>query len=160
MNLLHSLRNVGKNGMKIYNIKKIKLILLSIFMYALLDTGTFIASYAFAVDADAAPTTSSFLISTLTFISLGFLAFYLLIVKPSQLEEDNKTKFLSSIKKGQEVVISGGMIGRVIQVKDKVATIEIAPKIQVRVLSESVTALNNTVGKSTVSQDQAGKLEV
>lgn len=106
------------------------------------------ASAASAVSSSGL-NSSSFLMSTLTYISLGFLAFYLLIVKPTQVEDEKKSKLKSSIKKGQEVVTSGGLIGRVSLVKDNITTIEIAPKIQVKVLSDSIVALSNTTEKIT-----------
>ncbi len=102
-----------------------------------------------AAPSSAGLNSSSFLMSTLTYLSLGFLAFYLLIVKPTQVEDEKKNKLKSSIKKGQEVVTSGGLIGRVSQVKDDITTIEIAPKIQVKVLSDSIVALSNTTEKIT-----------
>jgi len=79
--------------------------------------------------------TPGFIFGTLYFILMAFSAYFFLVIKPQQVEEDDRKKFVSELKKGAEVTTRGGLIGKVIQVKDEVITIEIAPKINVQVKS-------------------------
>jgi len=86
---------------------------------------------------------SGFIFGTVYFMLIGFVAYYFIVVKPVQLEDDNKKKFLSGLKKNEEVKTSGGLIGRVVQVKDEVVTLEIAPKIQVKVVASEVQPMSD-----------------
>ncbi len=80
----------------------------------------------------------AFLFSTIYFILLAFFAYYYIVVRPSQIEEDDKKKFTESLKKGDEVCTTGGIVGRFVQKKDSIIIIEIAPKVEIRVLSSEV----------------------
>jgi preprotein translocase subunit YajC len=83
-------------------------------------------------------TPGAFLFSTLYFILLAFFAYYYIVIRPSQVEEDDRKKFIDGLKKNDEVCTTGGLIGRFIQKKDSYSVIEIAPKIEIKVLSSEL----------------------
>jgi preprotein translocase subunit YajC len=95
------------------------------------------------VASDVAPgqTPGAFLFSTIYFILLAFFAYYYIVIRPSQVEEDDKKKFIETLKKNQEVCTSSGIIGRFIQKKDNYIVLEIAPKIEIKVLSSEVSKI-------------------
>ena len=69
---------------------------------------------------------------------MAFFAYFFLVIKPQQVEQEERKKFVSELKKGAEITTRGGLIGKVIQVKEDVVTIEIAPKINVQVKSSYI----------------------
>ena len=55
-----------------------------------------------------------------------FLIFYLLLIRPQQKQRKEQEAMIKGIDKGDSVVTSGGLHGRVTGVTDDVLTIEIA----------------------------------
>jgi preprotein translocase subunit YajC len=64
--------------------------------------------------------------------------FYFLVLRPMKKQEDQRKKRLSEIKRGDKVVLTGGLLGRVSRVDDDIAVIEIAEKVKVRVLKKDI----------------------
>ena len=63
---------------------------------------------------------------TALFIQLAAFAaiFYFLLIRPQKKEQDRHREMLASIKKGDEVVTGGGIIGKVVEAGDDRLTIE------------------------------------
>jgi preprotein translocase subunit YajC len=55
-----------------------------------------------------------------------FLIFYVLLIRPQQKKQKEHEDLLKSIAKGDEVVTSGGIYGKVTGTSDEVLTLEIA----------------------------------
>jgi preprotein translocase subunit YajC len=55
-----------------------------------------------------------------------FAIFYFLLVRPQQKQARERRAMLEAIKKGDNVVTSGGMHGKVTGLTEKVATLEVA----------------------------------
>ncbi|MBN2344577.1 MAG: preprotein translocase subunit YajC [Deltaproteobacteria bacterium] len=81
-------------------------------------------------------------------IVLMFAVFYLLLIRPQQKKAKEHQKMLDAVGKGAEIVTNGGLIGRVVSVKDNVLTVELADKVRVRVLRTQVAGLYEAVVKS------------
>jgi preprotein translocase subunit YajC len=77
--------------------------------------------------------------------------FYFLIIRPQQQKANEHTAMLANLKKNDEVITSGGLYGRVIQLSDDVVTLEIAPNVRVRV-SRPQIASAVTIAKTTGAQ--------
>ncbi len=76
---------------------------------------------------------------------LMFVIFYFLLIRPQQKKAKQHREMLTALKKGDHVVSSGGLHGVITGLTDDVVTMEIAPKIRVKVSRGSVSAV---VGKS------------
>ena len=50
---------------------------------------------------------------------------------------------LAALKRNDEVVTTGGLLGKVIELGDKVVTLEIAPNVRVRVERSQITAISS-----------------
>jgi preprotein translocase subunit YajC len=72
---------------------------------------------------------------------LMFAIFYFLLIRPQQKKAKQHKQVLSSIKKGDRVVSSGGLHGVVTGLTDDVVTMEIAPKIRVKVSRGSIAGV-------------------
>src|SRR4030042_4791511 len=72
---------------------------------------------------------------------LMFAIFYFLLIRPQQKKAKQQKAMLSSIRKGDRIVTSGGLHGLITGVADDVVTMEIAPKIRVKVSRGSVAGV-------------------
>lgn len=66
--------------------------------------------------------------------------FYLLILRPQQKREKQRQGFISALKRGDEVVTSSGLLGRVEGMTDQVITLEIADGVRVKVLRSAIVS--------------------
>jgi preprotein translocase subunit YajC len=57
---------------------------------------------------------------------LLFVVFYFILIRPQQKRAKEQAKLLESVKAGDKIVTSSGIIGAVITVKDKAVTIRSA----------------------------------
>jgi preprotein translocase subunit YajC len=64
---------------------------------------------------------------------LIFAVFYLLLIRPQQKKAKDHKVMLESLKKGDTIITQGGIHGKITAVSDQVLTVEIAPKVQVKV---------------------------
>ena len=63
---------------------------------------------------------------------------YFLILRPQQKQLRDQQQLVSSLKKGDEVVTQAGVLGKVVNVQDKIITLEIAASLKLRVLKSSI----------------------
>ena len=66
-----------------------------------------------------------------------FLIFWLLLIRPQQRKQRDQEQMLKSIEKGDDVITTGGLHGKVVGVTDETLTLEIAAvkgeKVRVKV---------------------------
>jgi preprotein translocase subunit YajC len=77
-----------------------------------------------------------------------FAIFYFLLIRPQSKKAADHQKMLAALKRNDEVVTQGGLIGRIVELGDKVVTLEIAPSVKVRVERPQITSLSS-YGKVT-----------
>jgi preprotein translocase subunit YajC len=66
-------------------------------------------------------------------IAFIFVIMYFLILRPQTKKASDHQKMLGALKRNDEVVTTGGLIGRIAELGDKVITLEIAPNVRVRI---------------------------
>lgn len=74
-------------------------------------------------------------------MGLIFAFFYFLVMRPQQQKEREKENMRAALKKSDEVVTTGGLYGKVIDVKGPVVMLEIAQNVRVRVERRSIDAM-------------------
>jgi len=72
---------------------------------------------------------------------LMFVIFYFLLIRPQQKKSKQHKEMLAAVKKGDRVVSAGGLHGVVTGISDEVVTMEIAPKIRVKVSRGSIAGI-------------------
>ena len=77
-----------------------------------------------------------------------FVIFYFLLIRPQAKKASDQQKLLAGLKRNDEVVTTGGLLGRIVELGDKVITLEIAPNVKVRIERQQITSISN-YGKST-----------
>jgi preprotein translocase subunit YajC len=70
-----------------------------------------------------------------------FVAFYFLFILPQQRKGKEHKKMLDALGKGVEIVTSGGLIGRVVDLDDNFVEIELADNVHVHVQRSAVASI-------------------
>ncbi len=83
-----------------------------------------------------------FLISLFPII-LMFGIVYFLIIRPQQQRVKRHQEMVSNIRRGDTVVTSGGIMGKVTKVADNEATVEIAEGVRVRVVKSTISEVTS-----------------
>jgi preprotein translocase subunit YajC len=83
---------------------------------------------------------------------LIFGIFFFLLIRPQQRERKRREDMLATLKKGDRVVTSGGLIGTIVGLSDQRVTLKIADTVRVECLRSAVTGLE---GPGRAEQDSA-----
>lgn len=70
-----------------------------------------------------------------------FIIFYFLLIRPQSKRAKEHRAMVDALAKGDEVVTNGGIVGRITQVADVYATVEIADNVSVKIQRTAITAL-------------------
>jgi preprotein translocase subunit YajC len=76
--------------------------------------------------------------TTIVMMLAMFAIFYFLLIRPQSKKAKEHQNMLSALKKGDEVVTGGGIVGRISGINDKLVTVEISEKVRVRVLKAQI----------------------
>ena len=72
---------------------------------------------------------------------LMFAIFYFLLIRPQQRKQKQHRQLLTSLKKGDRVITTGGLYGRITGLTDTVVTLEISEKVRVKVGRGNISGL-------------------
>ena len=72
-------------------------------------------------------------------MGLIFVVFYFMLIRPQQKKERERQDWLKSLKKGDEVVTSGGVIGKISGLQDQVVVLEVQEKVRMKFLRSHIT---------------------
>lgn len=70
---------------------------------------------------------------------LIFGVMYLLVIRPQSKRQKETQRMLSELKKGDEVVTTGGIIGRISGIKDNEITLLVSEGVRIRIQRSAVT---------------------
>lgn len=96
----------------------------------------FPVSLAYAQDAAPAGGLSG-LLSIAPLIVLVVI-FYFLLIRPQQKKAKEHKQMISTIQKGDNIITTGGIYGRVTAVSDDAFTVEIADNVRVKIAKDAV----------------------
>lgn len=71
-------------------------------------------------------------------ILLIFAIMYFLMIRPQQKKVKEHKAMVEALRRGDQVVTSGGMIGKVVKVADAEVEVELAPNVKVRVIKNTI----------------------
>ena len=72
-----------------------------------------------------------------------FILFYFLMIRPQQKRMKAHQALIAGVKRGDEVVLSNGMVGKVTRVEDAEAMVEISQGVNVRVVKAMIADVRN-----------------
>jgi preprotein translocase subunit YajC len=105
----------------------------------------FFISDAHAEDAPAGGGTEM-----LIMIGIFFAIMYFMIIRPQQKRSKEHKSLMDSLSKGDEVVTTGGMMGKIKGVGDDIIRIELAENIVIKVQKHAIASV---LPKGTLNQD-------
>ena len=80
----------------------------------------------------------------LLMMALIFAIFYFLLIRPQQQKLKRHQEMVAALRRGDQVITQGGLIGKVTKVKDEgEIEVEIAPGVSVRVVRSTITQVLN-----------------
>jgi len=77
----------------------------------------------------------------LLFPILLIVVFYFLLIRPQTKRAKEHKQMVEALKKGDEVVTGGGVLGRIIEVGDNFLQVEVADGVQLKIQKQSVASL-------------------
>ena len=86
--------------------------------------------------------------------ALLMVAFYLFFLRPQTRKAAEHRNLLAKLKRNDEVVTTGGLVGRISDLSDKLVTLEIAPNVRVRVERAQIASLS-TYGRPRKEKGEA-----
>ncbi|MDC3091122.1 preprotein translocase subunit YajC [Rickettsiales bacterium] len=92
-------------------------------------------NYAYAQSAVQQPS----LFASFIPLILIFIIFYFLLIRPQQKKAKEHKILLDSIKRGDQILTSGGMIAKVIKADTEELTVEISEKVNVKIFRSTVS---------------------
>lgn len=94
------------------------------------------------VAGGAAPGSDTFglLVNFAPFILL-FVGFYFLMIRPQQRRAKELRNAIDSLKKNDQVLTSGGILGKVSKTTESYVELEIAPNVKVQVARGAITEI-------------------
>jgi preprotein translocase subunit YajC len=74
-------------------------------------------------------------------IILMFVLLYFLMIRPQMKRAKEQKAMIDALQKGDEVVALGGLVGKIVELSDQYATLEVAPEIKITVQRPAVQVL-------------------
>jgi preprotein translocase subunit YajC len=97
-------------------------------------------AYAMGLPPSGGSGPTSMLIQLVPMI-LVFAIFFFLLIRPQQRERKRRDEMLSSLKKGDRIVTSGGLIGTIVGLNERTVTLRVADSVRVECLRSAITGL-------------------
>ena len=102
-----------------------------------------------ALAQTAGPAPSPFVQMVPLVVVVGFM--YFLVLRPQMRKQKDHAAFVTQLKRGEEVLTTGGILGRIEGLTDLYVTLEIAPSVRIRVLrSQIASGVPNASGTTEV----------
>ena len=98
------------------------------------------------LQAEAQPQGGSW--SSLIFILLLIVVFWLFFIRPQSKKAKEEQKFRDGLQKGDKVVTIGGFHGKVVEVKETTVMISLAPNMEVEVEKTALVQSGSRVGQA------------
>jgi len=88
---------------------------------------------------------------TFIFMGLIFIVAYFFLIRPQSKRQKEQQKFVEGIAKGDKVVTTSGIYGRVMEVDEKTAVVQIDKGVNIRITRGAVSK------EFTEAQDEVAK---
>ena len=79
--------------------------------------------------------------------------FYFLMIRPQARKAKLHQQMLGQLKKGDDVITTGGLIGKISGIKDDEITLQVQEGVRVRVIRSAVTGLQRPVTAEAAKAD-------
>ena len=87
-------------------------------------------------------------VSMLPMLAVCYLIFWVMVIRPQDTKVKKHKQLLDSLKRGDTVVTTGGIIGRVASVEKDAVMVEIAPNVKVKFAQSHILGLEKGESKA------------
>jgi preprotein translocase subunit YajC len=108
-------------------------------------------AYAQAAAGATTAGPEAFLLQLLPLVMI-LVVFYFLLIRPQQKRLKEHQERIGGLRRGDTVVTSGGIIGKITKVAEDDVTVEIAPNVSVRVVKGTIGEIRGK-GEPVVAND-------
>ena len=98
-------------------------------------------SLAYAQSAVGTAAAKPGLLETLAPMAAMLFIAYIFLLRPNQKKMGDHQKFLTNMKRGDQVITNGGIFGEVMGVTEKFITLQVAENVRIKVLKSQVVGL-------------------
>jgi preprotein translocase subunit YajC len=89
--------------------------------------------------------------------ALFFVIFYFIVMRPQAKTQNEHKSFLDKLGKGDEVVTSGGVVGKVDRVAGDLVFVEVASNVKLRVLKAQISGAYKAPEEKPAAEEPAKK---
>lgn len=86
------------------------------------------------------------------FLMMGI--FYFVVIGPARKERKLHQAMLDALKRGDEVITNGGIIGTVVDMDAKILTLEVSRGVRIKVLRSAISKKNVETQKTEAKADE------
>jgi preprotein translocase subunit YajC len=84
----------------------------------------------------------------LPMLIIMFAIFYFLLIRPQQKKAKAHKEMLANLHKGDQVITSGGIYGRITGLTDTMVVLEIAPQVRIKVSRGAISGIGTPQGQA------------
>lgn len=84
---------------------------------------------------------------------LVFVVFYFLLIRPQQLKQRQQGTMLANLKRNDQVITSGGLHGKIVELADSVVGLEIAPNVRVKIERQQIAVVVGPKAAATTGKE-------
>ena|SRR5437764_14417292 len=88
--------------------------------------------------------------------ALFFVIFYFIVMRPQAKQQNEHKDFLAKLGKGDEVITTAGIIGKIDRVAGDIVFVEVANNVKLRVVKEQIAKSYKAPEEKPVSEEKKG----
>lgn len=91
---------------------------------------------------------------TLIFVAVLAAIMYFIMIRPQQKQLKAHREMIAGLKKGDEVITQGGMLGKIHLISERTVTLEVASGVRIRVLKTSIAAKGGVADEAAKPEEK------
>ncbi len=88
-------------------------------------------------------------VPSFVFLLLIIVVFYFFMIRPQMKRQKDLKSYRANLNKGDKIVTTGGVYGKVLDIKDQTITMEIADNVRIKIDKNAVLKDNTDLAKSS-----------
>lgn len=106
-----------------------------------------------------------FIFNTIQFLCMAMIVYFMMVINPSKKQDEAHTEFIEGLKKNDDVVTSGGLIGKVASIREDQISVEVANNVKISIeprhlrprKSSATSSPASDVGKQVINSKKSSK---
>ena len=86
-------------------------------------------------------------VPSFVFLLMIIMVFYFFMIRPQMKKQKDLNSYRENLNKGDKIITTGGMYGKVLDIKDQTVTMEIADNVRIKIDKNAVLKDNADLAK-------------